>query len=231
MPRIESASVGVIGLGKGLATAIMSLFLPSFILLYNWSPDTGGSLLVIQMFGVFYVFAFYSSSLGGTSSDGTGFRLFDLNWYLDLDKYFSNLSFSSNQETAAAEAYADHGIFVLYGNYEEVVTGNSANIALGIPGMLMAVFLLFLLAGIIVNLIGSQKGSGILFIFAGIAVFGALILSWSMLYGLDTIGSAFTGAPSEFANAPGDKYVPIPFGAILVLLAGLRAMIAKEEPK
>jgi hypothetical protein len=215
---------GVIGLGKGLATAIMGLFLPSFILLYNWSPDTGGSLLVIQMFGVFYVFAFYSTSTGGTSSDGTGFRLFDPNWYLDLEKYFSNPSFSSNAETATAEAYADHGIFVLYGNYKEVVTGNSTNIVLGIPGMLMAVFLLFLLIGIIVNLIGSQKGSGILFIFAGVAALGALFLSWSMLYGLDTIGSAFT-------NAPGDKYVPIPFGAILVLLAGLRAMIAKEEPK
>lgn len=220
----ERDLVGVIGLGKGLATAIMGLFLPSFILLYNWSPDNGGSLLVLQMFGVFYVFTFYSTSIGGTSSDGTGFRLFDPNWYLDLEKYLSNPSFSSNSETAMAEAYADHGIFVLYGNYEEIIKGNSTNIVLGIPGMLMAVFLLFLLSGIMVNLIGSQKGSGILFIFAGIAAFGALFLSWSMLYGLETIGNPFT-------NAPGDKYVPIPFGAILVFLAGLRAMIAKEEQK
>ncbi|MFX0116292.1 MAG: hypothetical protein ACFFB3_17210 [Candidatus Hodarchaeota archaeon] len=214
--------VGVKNLGKGLATAIMSLILPTYILLYNWSPDTGGSLLVLQVFGVFYVFAFYSVSGGEISSDGTGFRIFDPNWYLNLEAYLSDRSYSSNAETAAAESYADHGIFAIYGNYKDYMDGNAAEITLGASGILMAFFLIFILLGIILNIMGQQKGSGILFLFAGAAALGALFVAWGILYSMDQIGGVFL-------TAPGDKYVPIPFGAILVILAGLRAMLAKPE--
>ncbi|MFQ5980272.1 MAG: hypothetical protein ACE5OZ_19225 [Candidatus Heimdallarchaeota archaeon] len=218
-------------MGKGLATAIMALILPTYILIYNWSPNTGGSLLVLQVFGVFYVSAYYSDSRGGTSSEGTAIRIFDPNWYLDLEKYLTNASYSSNNETNTAESFADHGIFAVFGNYKGIIEGDTTNVVLGVSGMLMAIFLIFLLFGIFFNLIGQQKGSGILFLFSGAAALGALFITWSMLYGLNPIGgsSPFPEITSIFSSAPGDKYVPIPFGAILVVLAGLRAFLAKPE--
>jgi len=208
---------GVYDLGKGLASAITGLFLPSYVLLYNWS-EGGDSLVVLQIFGLFYVFAFYSISIGGFNADATAFRIFDPNWYLDLEKYVTDASYSSDTETELAERFADLGIEMVYGNYKDFFE-EGEDLALGIGGMLMAAFVVLLVLGIILNIAGQVKGSGILILIAGLAALGALMLTWMSLAGMDSVFPFFT--------VPGDKYIPIPFGCLLVILAGVRAVMAK----
>ena len=211
---------GVNDLGKGLVSAITALFLPTYILIYNYSGNVY-SLLAIQVVGIFYVFAFFSSSAGGTSTDGTGLRIFDPNWYLDLEKYLTDQLPYNADDTSFAEYIADDGIFALYGNYKDVIDNPGTEIALGIGGMLMAAFVVLLIGGIIVNIIGQQKMSGILFILAGVAALGALLLTWMTVNGLD---DAF-----RLVIYPGDKFIPIPVGALTALFGGIRAIRAESD--
>jgi len=207
-------------LAKGLVSAITALFLPTYILIYNYSGSFY-SLLAIQAVGIFYVFAFFSSAAGGASTDGTGLRIFDPNWYLDLEKYLTDQLPYTADDTSVAEYMAVDGIFALYGNYKDVIDNPATEIALGIGGMLMAAFVVLLIGGIFVNIIGQQKMSGILFILAAAAALGALLLTWMTINGLDY---AF-----RLAFYPGDNFIPIPVGALTVLFGGIRAIRAKSD--
>lgn len=170
-------------------------------------------MMVVGSVGVFMTITSYSfTSTGGETSSGTAFAFFDPNWYLDLKEL--KAPSSTDPDQFAAEAYNNRIIRAAYGNLRDRSDG--AELALGFAGMLFGVFVLCLLGGLILNLIAKErsqeKNSGILFLIAGAASLGAMLLAWDGLSAVTTDGDLF----------------PLPVGVLLVFFAGYRAYTGEK---
>ncbi|MFQ5979625.1 MAG: zinc ribbon domain-containing protein [Candidatus Heimdallarchaeota archaeon] len=187
---------------RGGIPAIISVFLPTYLLIYFYSENEF-TLFVAGSVGLFMVITTYSETLpNGENNTGTGFAIFDPNWYLDLKK----LNVPSSRE----EAMNNSTIRAAYGNLRDRSEG--AELALGFAGMLFGVFVLLLLGGIILNLMDQEKNSGILFLIAGAASLGAMLLAWDGVQAVNSVGDSF----------------PIPVGVLLVFFAGYRAYTGEK---
>ncbi len=204
-------------MGKGLIPAIIALILPAFLIVY-YSPNSDVvNILSITAFGAFYVFHYSNYVYSDPSLNTKGQIFLPLNpgWYTDLHKVMTEYEYSSDPETLLAETGALSGVVQVYGNFKEVVIDSTATeYALGTGGMLMAAFVLLMVGGILLNLIGQEKISGFLFLGSGVASLAALLLTWSMLSGWEAMEGDF---------------FPVPLGALFLLFAGIRGILAKPE--
>ncbi len=207
-------------MGRGLIPAILALFLPTYILLYNYS-ESGVDFTVICLVGIFYAFTYLTASGGGETLTGIAFDFFDPNWYLDQEQYLvdkaADIASASDIETAMAITINAQTTLAAYANLKEVekaiAEGSSKELGLGLAGMLMGAFVLLLIGGIILNLMDQAKISGILLLIGGIAALGALFFAWDAL---------------SYIASQGD-WIPIPIGALLALFAGFRAITTPED--
>ncbi|MFQ5979567.1 MAG: hypothetical protein ACE5OZ_15675 [Candidatus Heimdallarchaeota archaeon] len=204
-------------MGRGFIPAILSVFLPTYILIYNLSESDSSSIIGVGI-GLYTVVTLYSSSSGGESTSGSATALFNPNWYLDLEGYMTDFSYSSDAETQSAEVINNFVVSAAYGNLKEALddSGNLvvSDLALGLSGMLFGSFIALLIVGIILNLMDKEKISGYLFLIGGILALAA------MYFAYDGITALYEGTSGN--------WIPIPFGALLVLFAGYRAVTAKE---
>ncbi|MFW9916113.1 MAG: zinc ribbon domain-containing protein [Candidatus Thorarchaeota archaeon] len=197
---------------RGLIPAIISVFLPTYLLVYIWSEE-GATLVVVGAIGMFWAVTTYSSTASsGENTTGTAFAFFDPNWYLDLREYMTSFSYSDDFEQQLAEVYNNWMIRAAYGNLRDVSDG--ADLALGFSGMLFGLFILLLISGIVLGLMEQEKNSGIVFFIATAAAVGAMLFAWDGLQ---------AAIPSDQGSA-----FPIPIAIFLVLFAGFRAYFAPE---
>jgi hypothetical protein len=197
-------------LKRGLIPAIISVFLPTYLLFYFHSEE-GATLVVAGAIGMFWAVTTYSNTASsGENTTGTAFAFFDPNWYLDLQKYMMDFSYSGDLEERIAQSYNNWMIRAAYGNLRDRQDG--ADLALGFSGMLFGLFILLLISGIILSLMEQEKNSGIVFFIATAAAVGAMLFAWD-------------GLQAAIPNDQGSAF-PIPIGIFLVLFAGFRAYFA-----
>lgn len=205
-------------MGRGFIPALIAVFLPTYILIYNFSESDSSSIMGIGI-GLFTVVTLYSSSGGGASTSGSATAIFNPNWYLDLEGYMTDFSYSSDAETRGAEVINNYGVSAAYGNLKDALDGSGnlvlSDLALGLSGMLFGSFIALLIVGLILNLMDKEKISGYLFLGAGFLALAAMYFAYD---GITTLYKGTSG-----------NWIPIPFGALLVLFAGYRAVKTKED--
>ena len=216
-----------------VGAALTALVTPAFLFFYHHEDAVGNNLFYITAVGFFYVITFANfTNWQGQSFEGFAFRVFDPNWYLDMGKYLGDASYTtptsnSSLLTYNAESLCDQAIMWVYSNPKD---GDSA---LGIAGMLMAAYLILLLAGIVADIANQPKIAGAVLLAGTAAGLGAMLLVYldftSMSGGF---GFALQWSPTiAFAEFPYDKLIPIPIGIIPAGLAGMRAIMAKPKPE
>jgi hypothetical protein len=214
-----------------VGAALTALVTPAFLFFYNGEDATGINLFYITAVGFFYVITFGSfTTLLGESFQGFAFRIFDPNWYLDMEKYLGDASHTTPTSNASlmtynAENLCDQAIMWVYSNPKD------GDISLGIAGMLMAAYLISLLAGIGIDLANQPKIAGAVLLVGAAAGLGAMLLVYldftSMSGGFDF---AYRWSPNiASAQFPYDKLIPIPIGIIPATLAGIRAIMTKPN--
>jgi hypothetical protein len=210
----------VMSVGRGLIPAVVAVFLPVYVLFYSYSESTGDMNALVFM-GIFFVVTWYEVSPSmGDGSSSTSFFFFDPNWYLDIEKYITDYNYSTDDsDSMVSEVMGTYyGVGGGYGNLKDVINGGE-DWALGIPGYLMAAFILFLAIGIILNVSNQEKLAGYLFLIAGVVALIAMLITWDALTNL---------APGGIAMSEGD-WTPIPIGSVLVLIAGIRGVTTEQR--
>ncbi len=220
-----------------VGAALTALVTPAFLFFYHHEDAVGNNLFYITAVGFFYVITFANfTNWQGQSFEGFAFRVFDPNWYLDIGKYLEDASYTtptsnSSLMTYNAESLCDQAIMWVYGNPKDVLEGNASDYALGIAGILMAAYLVLLLAGIGADIANQPKIAGIVLLVGTLAGLGAMLLVYlnftSMSGGFNF---ALVWSPSlAFGEFPYDKLIPSPIGIIPAALAGIRAVMTKPK--
>jgi hypothetical protein len=214
-----------------VGAALTALLTPAFLFFYHHEDAAGNNLLFFTAVGFFYVITFANfTNWQGHSYEGFAFRIFDPNWYLDVGKYLGDASYTtptsdSSLMTFNAEKLCDQAIAWVYGN-------GTTDSTLGIAGVLMAAYLVLLLAGIGVDIANQPRIAGIVLLIGTLAGLAAMLLVY-LDFTSTSGGFEFwlAWSPLTAAEFPYDKLIPIPIGIIPAALAGIRAIMTKPRPK
>ncbi len=180
----------------GTTIAIVGFLLPAFLLFWTGSE----SVVMILAAGYFFLWGYYDIDFGWLGSvNGSGLHLFNFNWYLDPAP--NNIS----QGSELIDTY-------LNGLAISIYPGNFGHTELDLSGMIFGLSLLIIIVGIIIGLLkrDTPKISGLLYVIGGVVAIVALLLIWDNATSLTFIGGGVE-----------DNFLPIPFGSLLVLGAGV----------